>query len=80
MKVNINQWVKIKLTPHGINVLAERHKELKKFAPMIKDFKMPEIDKDGYTRYQLWSVMEIFSGFVGMGVDLPFEPEIEIEE
>ncbi len=76
MKFNINDNVKVKLTPHGIGVLISRHEKLMGEYP----FRMPQIDSQGYTEYQLWELMNIFGEHMGMGSKLPFQTEIEIVE
>lgn len=74
-KFNMNDSVKIKLTNKGIDILKEQYNELKKYYPNIGEFQL-NLDKEGYYKQQLWSVMQIFGRDIGMGNELPFETEI----
>jgi len=78
MKFNINDYVKVKLTPFGVEILARKHAELKKEYPSLHEFKMPVIDSEGYTKYQMWHLMQDFGDCLGFGT-LPFETTIDIE-
>jgi len=83
MKFNINHNVKVRLTPHGIEVLVLHYERFRKDFPDYYEhnsFKMPPIDSQGYTEYQLWELMRIFGGNMGLGGKIPFETEIEIVE
>lgn len=79
MKFNINNYVKVRITPNGIKALETNHNHLKNIAPSIGDFRPPEIDSDGFVKFQLWQLMQEFGPYIKMGVALPFETEIEIE-
>jgi len=71
MKVNINNYVKVKLTNYGLNILKSKHKE----------FEQLKTDKEGYTEFQLWELMNIFGAYMYLSsVNLPFEHDIEIKE
>jgi hypothetical protein len=67
MKFNINNYVRVKLTPKGKDVLRARAKPI------------PKEDKYGWSRWQLWTLFEVFGNYVHVGSDAPFETEIEIE-
>lgn len=63
MKVNLNDRIKVKLTDYGKSI------HFKFYALVMKNIKLttikaikcfPEIDKEGYTYYQLWEFMHIF--------------------
>lgn len=85
---NINSDVNIKLTDAGIVILKSRHENmLKKYADnpavlkRLGEFKTPEVDENGYTRMQMWEVMNIFGKYMYNGnPDLPFEMNIAISE
>ncbi len=74
-KININDSVLIKLTPHGINVLRERWNEVFHDDPEYP-FKPPDVDENGYSQMQLWDVMNRFGSNTYCGSDLCFEVEI----
>jgi hypothetical protein len=72
---NINYYAKVKLTPHGINILKLQHEQSKNFCPNIGEFKL-ELDKDGYYKDQLHSLMYAFGKYMTLGMEVPFETNI----
>ena len=68
MKFNLNDYVRVKLTPHGREILKTTYNNYQ-----------PRIDKNGWYRTQLWSLMEDFGPHIRMGTKPPFETEIELE-
>ena len=80
MNFNLNGCVWVKLNTRGIEILEERHKELYRYHPNTPPFRLPQIDVNGYTRYQLWDLMQNFGEHICMGLPLPFAPTIELEE
>lgn len=80
MKLNINDYVKVKLTAHGKAILKQQHKEFVAAYPKIGyKFNLPE-ETDGWSRWQLWSLMETFGSSMGLGCKMPFETIIDIVE
>jgi len=88
-KFNINDTVKVKLTDYGKECLRkdyddflERGRRLvedKEYVPF--EFRLPEEDKEGYSEWQLWVLMEKFGRHTGWGfADLPFETTILLKE
>lgn len=92
VQMNMNHYVLVKLTDHGINILVEQHREL--YDSLIErnnyttirtpeEFKenlIASIEKNkGYYRTQLWSLMEKFGGYLFNGCDLPFQVNIILE-
>jgi len=80
MKFNINDDVKVKLTETGREILREQHEELRGLWPTFPGYEEPKEDKDGWTTYQMWCLMESFGQHVAMGLTMPFETTIEIPE
>lgn len=79
-QVNINDNVKVKLNELGINILKEQRDELNKAltkngAKGLGDYE-PKVDEEGYTTFQLWSLMQTFGEHLSLGFKIPFEPEI----
>ena len=69
-KINLNDQIKVKLTPLGAEIYYHQYDELNKW---IKERggkqlepRMPEIDKDGYTKFTLWNFMELYGEHIGM--------------
>lgn len=81
---NINSWVKVKLTDHGIAIEKENHQKLKEFyerrGVSYGVDEVPETDEHGYTAYQLWELFERFGEHMGLGKRLPFETDILLIE
>lgn len=83
---NINSYVCIRLTETGISILREHHNRiLKAYAgrpillEAIGEFKMPEVDENGYTQMQLWEVMQEFGNYMYQAnPNPPFEMTIAI--
>lgn len=77
MKYNLNDNVKIRISPRGIEHLKNKHERLNaQFKGLIGEFKAPEVDKDGYTKMQLWCVMKDFGSEMGCGMSPIIETDI----
>ncbi|WP_208952384.1 hypothetical protein [Rahnella sp. ChDrAdgB13] len=74
--VNINNYVKVKLNEFGLSVMKSNREELQRMAPSLPDFTPPSTDSDGYSKFQLWSLMETFGPIIHLGCELPFDSEI----
>lgn len=70
-KLNLNSIIKIKLTPHGAEIYYNQHDELIKYLKSkgldAFEKRMPQIDKDGYTKMQLWCFIQLYGDHIGMG-------------
>lgn len=81
MKINLNQKVRVRVTPAGNSFLRRQHKELfgqgedaPKFCPL-------EEDEDGYSEWQLWDLMGHFGNALRYPtMQTPIDPEIELIE
>lgn len=78
MLFNINETVRVKLTETGIAELRRQHEELKALFPTVREFTPPETDTDGWSKHQLWSLMQALGHLCVMGCALPFETTIDI--
>ena len=67
MKFNVNNYVRVKLTEVGKNILEA---EEIKYLP----------DEEGFVRFQMWELMQIFGNHMWNGCDIPFETNIGLEE
>ncbi|MNL03782.1 hypothetical protein D3C87_1243300 [compost metagenome] len=79
-KVNINEIVKVRLTKRGMDVLRARHEELNdtikaRGGKELEEFNQ-KIDEDGYSKFQMWDLMNTFGIYMFAGTDLPFATEI----
>ena len=74
-KINLNEMVKVKLTPLGAEIYYKQFDELnKECGREICKPEMPKIDKDGYTEFQLWHFMELYGQHIGMCKPNVIEP------
>lgn len=79
---NVNYFVKVRLTDAG----REFHKKLHQdFSSKVKartgkefPYTPPSEDSDGYSRWQLWSLMQEFGDAIGLGLVMPFDPVIQL--
>lgn len=79
MQINVNNYVYVRLTPHGLNILEQQHQQLCVDVPSYnRPFVPPVPDESGYVAFQLHELMARFGDYVGAGLDLPFECEIKI--
>ncbi len=73
-ELNLNSEVWFKLNPRGRSIV-----EKSESAYLLKIWDEKK-DDDGYTREQLWTVMNIFGPHLVMGFDQPIETVIKIDE
>ncbi len=78
MKFNINDHVRVKLTDHGRAVHAADHAMLCAEVGISIPYDPPSEDADGWSKWQLWVLMEAFGRHMGNGMNLVFQNEIEI--
>lgn len=77
-KFNINDTVKVKLTERGKKL----HRE--EWDRVFGDksgftYSLPKEDENGYSSWQMWSLMETFGKHVSLGCECPFDTDILIE-
>lgn len=77
---NINNYVMVKLTPQGRYLHRKAHHEFMASLPRIPDltYTPPAEDEEGWSKWQLWHLMETFGPHISMGAEPPFETEIRI--
>ena len=74
-KINLNETIKVKLTPYGAEIYYKQFDELnKKYEREICKPYMPQIDKEGYTEFQLWNFIELYGQHIGMCKPNVIEP------
>lgn len=71
-KFNINYIIKVKLTDLGKDIFYHQHDEFNKRhgSEVIKP-RFPEVDEDGFTKFQLWEFMQIYGPHISI-VGNPF--------
>jgi len=77
---NVNHEVLVKLTDVGIAELKKQHEEtVKLFPSAILKFNLPQVDDNGFSRWQLHSLMSTFGHLMHLGFSVPFETTILID-
>lgn len=71
---NINDYVWVKLTEKGRQLYRDEYYRLMKEYPKIEE------DKEGYSRWQMWDLMQTFGSFCGLGSPLPFETDVFFDD
>lgn len=74
-KINLNETIKVKLTPYGAEIYYKQFDKLnKQYGREICKPQMPRIDKDGYTEFQLWHFIELYGQHIGICKPNVIEP------
>ncbi len=78
---NINEWVRVKLTDRGREILQRNFHEVTERMPiharMRRVFSPPKEDAEGWSEWQLHNLMETFGEHSGLGMVVPFHTEIQ---
>lgn len=81
MKFNINEQVKVRLTPYGRALLeVDDHQFWEQAGYQPVEYTAPEEDSEGWSKWQLWELMHCFGKYLSNGGRVPFETEIKILE
>ncbi len=81
---NVNDYVLIKLTDRGKEILKKNYDELQLLiiqsgGKPTFEFKLPKTDENGYSKHQLWSIMSEFGKYLYLGCEAPFEMNMFFE-
>lgn len=82
MKINLNDFVKVKLTDLGKDIYYHRFDALNDYygREVLKP-SFPEEDENGYASFPLWEFISIYGQYIGMGKPNVIEPiEIILED
>ena len=75
---NVIETVYVKFTDAGRAELKRQHNDLKRDFPQIGEEVLIKEDEFGWSKWQLWSLIDSFGHLVNMGnTQLPFETLIE---
>ena len=77
VEFNINDYVKVKITETGIDELKKQHEILKAMG-FEGEFKIPEVDENGYVKFQMHRLMHTFGRLTSIGFECPFETTVLI--
>jgi len=78
MKFNINNNILVKLNEKGLQHLRDEHTLLCTKLNIPYKYTEPNIDKDGYTKFQMWSFMQKFGPVTRLSQELHYDLEIII--
>lgn len=73
---NLNEYVKVKLTPKGHQILKDAHDKLYKGGP-LHEYEPPEEDEDGWSKWQMWCFMAAIGKHIHMGMQPPVHTNIK---
>lgn len=66
-KINLNSTIKVKLTPLGADIYYHQYDKINQvYEREICKPRMPQIDKDGYTEFQLHSFINLYGNHIGV--------------
>lgn len=71
--LNLNDTIKVKLTDHGKDIFYHRMDDLIEKGVKLTP-KMPKVDADGYTTFQLWDFIQLYGQYIGMALPNVIEP------
>jgi hypothetical protein len=83
MRFNVNNYVRVKLTDEGKRAHRIWHDNLYSNVSQEKRdawYAPPKEDADGWSKWQLWTLMQEVGWACSNGMNTPFETEIEILE
>ena len=76
IKINLNDYVYVKLNEIGLAILKEYYDKLYKDALNKPEYKPPAIDKEGYSKMQLHTFMMYFGHTMYLSSALPCDIDI----
>ncbi len=75
LSINLNEWIKVKLTDLGKEIYYHRYDKLNKtYGREVLKPSLPSEDEDGYTRFQLWKFIQLYGAHIGMGAPNVIDP------
>ncbi|MEC7118517.1 MAG: hypothetical protein VXW65_01260 [Pseudomonadota bacterium] len=80
VRFDVNQYVKVRLTKRGLEILKQQHDELYASIPskIKRVWSPPVVDAEGYSEFQLHHLMNIFGEQMHCeNAHLPFDTEIK---
>lgn len=70
----MNDAVYVKLTEHGMNIVALENKKIQDQTKIQYDLMAHrKVNVDGFSEWQLWELMSIFGSYLYNGSSIPFE-------
>lgn len=74
-KINLNDTIKVKLTPLGADIYYHQYDQLNKECKRVAiEPHLPKVDEKGYTKFQLHQFMELYGEHIGIAKPNVIEP------
>ena len=74
-KINLNDIIKVKLTPLGADIFYHQYDKLNKdYGRCVIEPHLPTVDEKGYTKLQLHQFMELYGEHIGIAKPNVIEP------
>lgn len=81
IEFNVNRYVWVQLTDEGRRIHRENHDDLEQSIPgRLPEYRAPKEDDDGWSKWQLWCLMQDFGSHIRMGGPNPFNTNIRLEQ
>lgn len=77
MNFNVNDYVYVKLTDYGREVHRKNHEKLFLNNSAV-NYVPPKEDDEGWSKWQLWHLMQEFGPHMTVGMKIPFETVIKM--
>ena len=77
-KANLNYNVYVKLNAKGLEIHKQEWERVFKNNPNFV-YEAPKTDSDGYSKFQMWKLMQLFGPHIRIGFDAPFDTEILLD-
>lgn len=75
IRINLNEWIKVKLTDWGKEIYYHQYDKINQIAGKeICKPKFPKEDENGYTKFQLWCFIELYGEYMGITLPNVIEP------
>jgi hypothetical protein len=80
MIFNVNLPVWVKLTDLGRRIHREQHADLMRGVRVEMAYSPPAEDGDGWSKWAMWELMSTFGPHMTLGMDVPFDTNISLDE
>lgn len=80
---NINEYIHVKLTDEGRLIHQQDHESFVAAVPTLttsmKLYKPPQVDAEGYSKFQGWRLMQLFGPHMRLGAPNPFDLTVRFQ-
>lgn len=81
VEFNINNYVSVRLTDEGREELKRQHDSFNlQLNGKLGEWKGVVEDSEGWSRWQMWDLMNRFGHMLSLGSVMPFDPLIRLDE